>query len=160
MEKEKAGELLAALRLLQTAVTYSEKPEYAEAAERVKISAGELRVGPYMRRGAAMEHMMRWEQAANVFREAVRVSPENAVAHLRLAYNMVMAGLEPHEATVHAHKAVMVLPDDPEAHFVLGLCYEKGGMEKAAVRSYTRAIELKPNHTEAKKRLKRLKWGF
>ena len=52
------------------------------------------------------------------------------------------------------------LPDDPEAHFVLGMCYEKGGMDKAAVREYSRAIELKPNHSEAKKRLKKMKWGF
>jgi Flp pilus assembly protein TadD len=73
---------------------------------------------------------------------------------------MIMGGRDPHEANVHAHKAVSLLPDDPEAHFVLGMCYEKGGMAKAAVRAFSRAIELKPNYAEAKKRLKKLKWGF
>jgi tetratricopeptide (TPR) repeat protein len=160
LEKEKAGELLVALRLAQTAAAYDEKPEYVDAAERLKVSAGELRIGPYMRRGIAMESILNWDEAIDVFRDAVRVAPEHGLAHLRLAYNLVLRGRDPHEATTHAHRAVALLPDDPESHFVLGMCYEKGGMEKAAVRAFTRALELKPNHNEAKKRLKKLRWGF
>lgn len=160
LEKEKAGELLVALRLAQTAMAYDEKPEYVDAAERLKVSAGELRIGPYMRRGTTLESILNWDEAIDVFRDAVRVAPEYGPAHLRLAYNLIVGGRDPHEATTHAHKAVALLNDDPEAHFVLGMCYEKGGMEKAALRAFSRALELKPNHNEAKKRLKKLKWGF
>lgn len=160
LEKEKEGDFLAALRLAQTAVTFDARPEYAAAVERLKVSAGEHRIGPLIRRGLTHESMLQWEEAVHAFTEAVRFAPNNGAARLRLAYNMVMGGMDAHEANTHAHKAVLLLPEDPEAHFVLGMCYEKGGMDKAAVRAFSRALELKPNFQEVKKRLKKLKWGF
>ncbi|MCK6552227.1 tetratricopeptide repeat protein [Myxococcota bacterium] len=160
LEHEKSGDLLGALRLAQTAATFDPRDEYNEAVERLKVLAAEHRIGPYMRRGQAYESMTRWDEAVDAFGEAVRLAPEHGPARLRLAYNLAMGKDDPQQANTHAQKAVALLPNEPEAHFVLGLCYEKGGMEKAAVRAYTRVLELKPNHTEAKKRLKKLRWGF
>lgn len=160
LQKEEAGELLTALRLAQTAAAFDPRPEYDEAVERLKVSAGEHRVGPYMRRGMHQESMLQWDDAIKTYEEAVRMAPEHGTIRLRLAYNMLMGRRDPHETKVHAAKAAQLLPEDAEAHFVLGMCYEKGGMEKAAVREYSRALELKPNYAEAKKRLKKLKWGF
>jgi curved DNA-binding protein CbpA len=154
------GQLLEALRSVQTAVAYDPRDEYKVLEEELKISAGQHKIGPFMRRGAHEESMTNWEEAAAAFTEAVRFSPENGEARLRLAYNLVMSTRDPHEASNHAHKAVALLPNEPEAHFVLGLCYEKGGMEKAAIREYKTALDLKPNYEDAKKRLKKLKWGF
>jgi tetratricopeptide (TPR) repeat protein len=160
LQKESAGDLLNALRVAQTAAMFDPRPAHLEAVERLKVTAGEQRIGPYLRRGQHHESMLDWDEAVEVFDEAVRIAPENGPMRLRLAYNMMMAGRDAQEANTHAQKAVTLLPDDPEAHFVLGLCYEKGGMEKAAVRAYSRALELKPNYLEAKKKLKKLKWGF
>jgi tetratricopeptide (TPR) repeat protein len=155
------GQLLDALRAAQTAVAYDAKDEYKALEEEVRISAGQYKIGPFMRRGLHEESMTNWEDAISAFSEAVRFAPENGQAVLRLAYNLLMSSSrDPHEANVHAHKAVALLPDDPEAHFVLGLCYEKGGMEKAAIREYKAAVDMKPNYEDAKKRLKKLKWGF
>ena len=154
------GQLIEALRAVQTALTYDPRDEYKVMEEELKIAAGQYKVGPYLRKGAHEESMTNWDQAADAFAEAVRLSPEHGEARLRLAFNLLMAGRDPHEANAHAHKAVALLPDDPEAHFVLGLCYEKGGMEKAAIREYKTAVDLKPNYEDAKKRLKKLKWGF
>jgi tetratricopeptide (TPR) repeat protein len=158
--KEATGDLMGALRAAQTAVTFDERSEYLEIVERLKVTTGEARVAPYLRRGLHEETMARWDDAIETFAEAVRIAPENGTARLRLAYNMMMAGKDAHEANKHAHKAAELLPDDPEAHFVLGLCYEKGGMEKAAVREFEKAIELRPTYLDAKKRLKKLKWGI
>lgn len=160
LDKESQGDLLSALSIAQTAAAFDPRPEYVECVERLKASSGELRVGPYIRRGMHQESLCNWTDAIEIFREAAQLAPENGVVRLRLAYNLVMGGRDAHEANTHAHKAVALLPNDPEAHFVLGLCYEKGGMEKAAGRSFSRVLELKPNHVEAKKHLKKLRWGF
>jgi curved DNA-binding protein CbpA len=157
---QSSGQLMEALRVAQLAITFDERPEYKALVETLQVQAGEFRVQPLLRRGQSQESLTNWEQALEAFQEAVRLSPDHAGARLRLAFNLVMAGRDPQEASPHAQRAVQGLPEDPEAHFVLGLCYEKAGMEKAAVRSYARAVELKPNYTEAKKRLRSLKWGF
>jgi curved DNA-binding protein CbpA len=154
------GQLIEALRSVQTALAYDPRDEYKALEEELRVSAGQYKIGPYLRKGSHEESMTNWDDAATAFGEAVRLSPENGEARLRLAFNLLMAGRDPHEANAHAHKAVALLPNEPEAHFVLGLCYEKGGMEKAAIREYKTAVDLKPNYEDAKKRLKKLKWGF
>ena len=73
---------------------------------------------------------------------------------------MLRGGRDAQVAVLHAQKGVQALPKDPEAHFVLGLCYDRGGKDKAAARALAKAVELKPNYKEAKKRLRELKWGF
>lgn len=158
--KRASGELLEALRAAQTAAAFDSRPEYDALVETLKGEAGEFRVGPFIKRGLARENMTNWREAIEAFEDAVRIAPENGQARVRLAYNLLMGGRDPQDANPHAQKGVQLLPDDPEAHFVLGLCYEKGGMAKAAARELSRALELKPNYKEAKKRLRELKWGF
>lgn len=158
---QEKGDFLDALRAAQSAQAFDpRRDEYTRLVEQLKLEAGELRIGPMMKRGLAQESLTNWQEAITAFSEAVRLAPENGPARLRLAFNLVMGSRDPQEANPHAQKAVALLPDDPEAHFVLGLCYERAGMEKAAVRALSRAVELKPNYAEAKKRLKKLKWGF
>ncbi len=154
------GTLLEALRSVQTAVAYDPKDEYKALEEELRVSAGQFKIGPFLRRGAHEESMTNWDNAVIAFGEVVRLSPDNGEARVRLAFNLLMSGRDPHEANAHAQKAVSLLPNEPEAHFVLGLCYERGGMEKAAIREYKTAVDLKPNYEDAKKRLKKLKWGF
>ena len=155
-----SGQLMEALRVAQLAITFESRPEYQALVEQLQVQAGEFRIQPLLRRGQSQESLTNWEQAVEAFEEAVRLAPDHGQARLRLAFNLVMAGRDAQEASPHAQRAAQSLPDDPEAHFVLGLCYERAGMEKAAVRSYARAVELKPNYSDAKKRLRSLKWGF
>ncbi len=157
---QESGDPLAALRAVQTAIAFHEKPEYQKFEEELKRATGELRVGPLLRRGQNAEKLTNWHDAIEIFQEAVRLAPQHGVARLRLAYNMLMAGRDPQEINDHAQRALALLPNEPEAHLVRGMCYERGGMEKAAARAYSRALELKPNYAEAKKRHKKLKWGF
>ena len=154
------GQLLEALRLAQTAQTFDNQPEYSALVEELKAEAGELRVAPYLKRGQAQESLTNWDEAIRYFKEAVDIAPRNGAARVRLAYNLLMGRRPPSQAEEHAHRGVQLRPDDPEAHFVLGMWYERKAMEKSAARSYSRAVELKSNYAEAKKRLRALKWGF
>lgn len=157
--KEK-GELLEALRSAQAAAAFHDKEEYRQLKRELQAATAELRVGPLIRRGMHAESMTSWEDAIAVFEEAVRLAPEHGPARLRLAYNLVMGGRPPQQVNEHIQRALQLMPEEPEAHFVRGLCYEKGDMGKAALRAYQRALELKPNYAEARKRLKKLRWGF
>lgn len=157
---EADNSLMEALRAAQMAVTYDERPEYTGLLERLQNRAGELRIQPLIRRGQSQESLTNWELAIEAFTEAVRLAPDHAPSRLRLAFNLIMGGKSHEMAMPHAQKAVHGLPEEPEAHFVLGLCYEKAGTEKAAIRAFAKAVELKPNYSDAKKRLRSLKWGF
>lgn len=158
---EKAGEIVPALRAAQTAAAFDpNKEEYAQLEKRLTRETSEIRIEPYMKKGSNHERLTQWDEAIECFQEAVRRAPEHGPARLRLAYNLLQGGRDPHEARSHAQKAIALLSGEPEAHYVLGLCYERAEMSKAAVREYARAVELKSNFVEAKKRLNRLRWGF
>ncbi|MBK8012809.1 MAG: DnaJ domain-containing protein [Deltaproteobacteria bacterium] len=159
-EQQASGDLAGALSTIRMAIAFDPRDEFRDLETALTSLVGELKLGPLMKRGLHHESLTNWSEAIEVFSTAVELAPENGEARLRLAYNLLMGGREPHEANPHVHKAVQLRPNEPEAHFLLGLCYEKSGMEKAAVRAYGRAVELKSNYAEAKKRLKRLRWGF
>jgi tetratricopeptide (TPR) repeat protein len=56
-------------------------------------------------------------------------------------------------------QAVKANPQDPEAHFNLGLQYEILGKDKEAVKAFKEALKLKPDYPEALNELARLKGG-
>ena len=160
-QAEAQGKLIEALRLAQMAATYDDKPqEYQKLAKRLKDSASEFRIEPYLKRGGHFESMTQWDDAIDMFEEAVRLAPNSGRARLRLAYNLLFGGRDAQVALGHAQRAAAVLPNEPEAHFILGRLYEKAGMDKLAKRAYEQALELRPEYQDVKKRLKRLKWGL
>lgn len=160
LAKEEQGDLIDALRNAQGAYALHAEPVYKEVMERLQRSTAAQRIVPLLKRGKHFESLTHWDQAIAVFGEAVRQAPENGEARLRLAYNLLMGGRPPHEANEHAQKAVQLLSDEPEAHYVRGMFYERSSMEKAAVRAYERAVELRPRYEAVQKRLRKLKWGF
>jgi curved DNA-binding protein CbpA len=158
---EAAGKVAEAMRAAQMATTYDErKPEYAELFQRLRDAAGDERIVPYLKRGRHKESMTEWEEAIEMYQEAVRIAPGNPEARVRLAYTLLAGGRGPDEVMPHAQRAIGMAPEDPESHYVLARCYEEAGNEKSAKRHYQRALELRPNYVEAKKRLSRLRWGF
>lgn len=159
-EKHATGDLAEAYRLIQLASNFDRRPEYEAKAAAWSKEVEASRLEPLIRRGKAAEQLMRWEDAEVLFSEAVRLSPEHRQARLRLANTLLMAGRPLSEVFPHAHKAVALAPDEAEAHYVLGRCFEHEQKAKSASREYNRALSLRPNYADAKKRLKRLKWGL
>ncbi|MGF1511948.1 MAG: DnaJ domain-containing protein [Myxococcota bacterium] len=158
---EEKGEMVEALRAAQMALTYDERnQDYQEAVDRLTELAADLRIENPMKRGRAAESLAKWDESIFFYEEAVRLAPKHAEPRKRLAYNLVMGGRDPNEALQHAVKGAEGLSNDPEAHYILGLCYDRAEMKKAAIRAFGRAVELKPNFGEAKKRLRNLRWGF
>jgi curved DNA-binding protein CbpA len=156
---EKDGKLHEAVRAAQMAITYDDrKPDYQELYLRLQGLAAETKVDPLLKRGKHLLSMTNWEEAVEVLEEAAKLSPNNAEVRLALAYALVHKG-DVEDAMPHAQKAVLLLPANAEAHYVLAWCYE-GGNDKLAMKHHEKALELRPNYQEAKKRLKRLKWGF
>jgi len=161
LEREEAGELIDALRLAKMAATWAPRNQaYHDLVARLGEAAGEHRIGPYMKKGGHLENMTRWDEAIECFEKAVNYAPQHGPAHLRLAYNLVHGGRDAHVALRHAQRAASLLSDEAEAHYVLGLCYERAARPKLAMSAYSRALELRPAYAEAKKRLKKLRWGF
>ena len=148
------------MRQAQTALTFDPRPEYEALVETLRTLTGEQKVAPLIKRGVAMESLTRWDEAVEMFTEAVRLAPERGDLRIRLAFNQLRSRTDLKEATSNATRGAQLCPADPEAHFILGLCYEEAGVEKSAVRAYRKAVELKPNYKEAKKKLRSLKWGF
>lgn len=155
---EKRGDLKEALNWAQHAHALDDREEYRALKRRLQVETSEQRIVPYLQAGRRAESLTRWDEAIGHFREAVRQAPEHGPARIRLAYNLLMGGRPFATANEHIAKALQICPQDPETHFVRGLCYEKAGMVKAAAGAYQRAIELKPNYTDAKRRLSRLRW--
>ncbi len=160
-ELEAVGKLGEAMRAAQMATTYDDrKPEYLELFQRLRDAAGDERIVPYLKRGRAKESLTEWSEAIEMYEEAVRIAPGNPEARVRLAYTLIAAGRPGDTVMPHAQRAVGMAPEDPESHYVLARCYEETGNEKSAKRHYQKALELRPNYSEAKKRLSRLRWGF
>ncbi|MEM7675061.1 MAG: DnaJ domain-containing protein, partial [Myxococcota bacterium] len=158
--EREAGDSLKALGLAQMAGAYDMRPEYQTLIDELKKEAADARIAPLLKRALHFESMTRWAEAVHLLEEAVRVAPAHGNARVRLAFNMARGGMSPQSAIPHAQKGVHLAPDEPEAHFVLGLCYHKAGETKASVHALKRAIDLKENFKEAKKLLRELTWGF
>ena len=137
-QAEADGDVLKALRLAQLAEAYEKRPAYEELVTRLKKEASEQRIAPILRRAAHFESLTHWGDALDLLQEAVRIAPDFGAARVRLAFNLVMARRDPGTAMPHAQKGVHLLPNDPEAHFVLGLCYDSAGKVRAAVSRFAK----------------------
>jgi tetratricopeptide (TPR) repeat protein len=161
LDLESAGRSMDALRAVQMAVTYdANRNEFQELAARLRDHAGEHRIERFMKRGQRFEATLVWDDAIDMFEEAVRIAPNSGKARLRLSFNLLMGNRDAQVALGHAQRAVALLPEEAEAYYVVGRLYEKIDMDKLAKRAYEQALKFRPTYVDVKKRLKRLKWGI
>jgi len=161
---EGTGDLLAATEKARLALAYDRNNEALKAElERLEAATAQHRSEPWIKRGQSAMTLAKFEQAIECFRRALAVDSENAVTLRCLAYCLCYGGDgegDLAEASRLAAKAVGLASRDPDAHFAQGLCYSKKGVKKKATECLEKCLELKPNHPEAKKLLKKLRWSF
>ena len=49
----------------------------------------------------------------------------------------------------HTGQAIMISPDDADAHYNLGHAYERSGMDTEAIESYRQVIRINPDYADA-----------
>jgi tetratricopeptide (TPR) repeat protein len=89
-----------------------------------------------------------FEQARDLFREAVALKPDDAVGHYNLGAALAETG-QLREAIAPFRKAIKLKPDFAGAHYELGRALAETGQLREAIAPFRKAIKLKPDHVEA-----------
>jgi tetratricopeptide (TPR) repeat protein len=100
------------------------------------------------RLGDALERIGALDAAADAYGRALAVRPSLRKASNSLVLTLVKAGRAP-EAVARARAIVAAAPDDPDAHFTLGLAQSEQDVAEAMA-SFRRALELDPRHALAR----------
>jgi curved DNA-binding protein CbpA len=113
-----------------------------------------------IQKGTALEGKGDLRGALEQYRIALSIDPQHAGASLRAAAALSQLGQDPNEARVLAQRAVDLEPRNADALVVLARVLLDAGMKKLAKKHCDDALAFKPNHPEAKKLIKKLRWPF
>jgi len=94
--------------------------------------------------GLHLAALQRWDEVVAVYREAVRLSPHNAVAHWRLGDALLYGLGRPAEALAPLREATRLDPDLAGAYVSLGVAQNALGDHAEAVASFDEALRLEP----------------
>jgi hypothetical protein len=119
-----------------------------------------LRQRPYdadalLNLGIALVSSGRTGEAMPALQAAVEAGPDHGRARLTLA-RALFGSRDLAGAAVHAERAVLLLPQDPGAHDLLGRILAVQGRFDAARAEFRRALQLDPSHAEAREHIARL----
>ncbi|MGQ0503824.1 MAG: J domain-containing protein [Myxococcaceae bacterium] len=98
--------------------------------------------------------------AATGYRVAAGMDARNARAAYKAAQLMVRVSSDPRDTKPLAQRAVEVDPTNADYKVLLGKILLQVDMKAQAKRQFEEAIKLAPNHEEAKKHLKKMRWPF
>jgi tetratricopeptide (TPR) repeat protein len=141
-----AGQLAQAEAHLQRGTT---KTEIAPADPLMDAVQGLLQnARAYEARGMEALDRRDWAAAVENLREAVRLSPDNAVARLNLGNALTLAG-DSTAAREELLAAVRLSPQLAKAHFALGVLADEAGQWDEARQRFSTAIEHDPAFIDA-----------
>jgi tetratricopeptide (TPR) repeat protein len=98
--------------------------------------------------GVADTALGRYESAAECFKHALSIKPENEGMHFHEAEALRRLGRSA-DAVAEYQAALKLNPQDAGAFFGLGAALEDLGQEEAAIRCYQRAVEIRPDFADA-----------
>lgn len=110
---------------------------------------------PHDSLGLILVEQKRWQEAIDQFSAALQIDPEFAAAHYHLASALSQSG-RPVEALPPLDRALRINPKLADAHYLKGTLLEDQKEFEQAREEYAAAIHIRPNHTEAENRLRRL----
>jgi Flp pilus assembly protein TadD len=98
--------------------------------------------------GATRAQLAHWRDSEALFRRALAVNEENAVAHNELGLVLSRLG-RIEEALVQYRRAIELRPEFPEAHNNMGGALAARGDVAGAIEQHLRALQLAPAYPEA-----------
>jgi len=140
------------------AVRYHQLGEWlaAEACCRAVLARDPKHVGSLQLLGVIAQQAGRFDEAATLFRNVIRLKPEMAPAHHGLGTALVATGKL--EEAISAFERALAIqqrnpaapgPDEAESLLNLGYLYARLGKPEKAVALHERAVALKPDFAEA-----------
>jgi tetratricopeptide (TPR) repeat protein len=88
----------------------------------------------------------RWQEAADAYRERLRLRPDDAEAHWRLGDALLFGLSQPAEALVPLREAVRLKPDMAGAQGSLGIALAASGAYPEAVTALEEAVRIEPEY--------------
>lgn len=99
-----------------------------------------------------------WRDSDRLFRQALRVTPDNALAHQNLGVLYMQSGLIK-EAEIHFRENLRLEPDSATAALNLGVVLARRHDPKGAEQQFQRSLELDPSLSDAHNNLGTLYYG-
>ncbi|MBI5043903.1 MAG: tetratricopeptide repeat protein [Nitrospirae bacterium] len=98
--------------------------------------------------GVAYSEAGMHKEAAEAYKQAIRIKPDDAEPHYNLGGAYGSLGM--YKEAINAYKqAIRVKPDYAKAHYNLGITYGELGMYREAIEAFKQAIRIKPDYAEA-----------
>ena len=122
--------------------------QQGRSAEALRAADGALRVQPgdplaNIAKGEALAGMGRFSKSARVLREAARALPESSEAYVRLGESLLAAD-DARGALECFDAALLIMPDDAEAHYGRATALSNLDRYGEAYDSYARSAEIAP----------------
>ena len=131
------------------ALRMASKFEEAEIVIRKSLELDSNSAEAYFEQGCIERCLGRPEQAERAFQEALRIHPEMPNAAVELGEVILNDRNDPQAALVYFQRVFQFNPSDARAEFDLGEAYLKTHQVQAAQDALVRAIELKPDFSQA-----------
>jgi curved DNA-binding protein CbpA len=113
------------------------------------VQAGQKRADVKFRQGKTLYNQGRYEEAAILLEEAVRLKKDKGDFFLLLALTQNRLPGKGRKAEENFLKAIALEPWNPEGYVGLGYLYKKEDMTIKALRQFQKAVELDPDHRTA-----------
>jgi len=138
-----AAETAAAREQARLCERLSGEPAVAACRSALALGIGPARRGPVRELlGRQLVALERWDELAELFRDAVRQDPADAVAWQRLGAALLFTLDAPAEALGALQEAVRLAPRDAAARVTLGLALAANGRPPEAAAALEEALRL------------------
>ncbi|MFQ6091578.1 MAG: tetratricopeptide repeat protein [bacterium] len=145
------------------ALIYENSKNYGEAEQRYveATQLDSLNTEPYYWLGFFYQRQERYDEAMQVFEQILEIDPEEMAALYQVGRTCIFAkkNLGKAEECFQKYLQVKPKPSDPDwasAHWRLGMVYDLKGERGLAISEWEKALELNPDHKQAKEALEKV----
>jgi len=134
------------------ALYFTDKREYEKALPyleiAIKTDISSLKARAYLQIGFCYGMLGAHTKEIEVYIQAIRIDPNNAIAHYNLGIAYFKLGF--HEGAIEAFKqAIRIDPDYAKTHCNLGITYGQLGFYEDEIEAYMQAIRIDPDYAIA-----------